>query len=149
MQEGTLDWQKNLIEDDKGIREALRSSRRLAVLGIKPDDHAMQPAHYVPAYLQRAGWEVLPVPVYYPDVTEILGKPVKRKLTALEGPIDMVVVFRKPRDIDQHVQDIIEAKPRYVWFQLGIRNEGAAEALAQAGIGVIQDRCTMVEARML
>jgi len=144
-----LDWQDNLIEDDAGAREALRSSRRLAVLGIKPEDHSSKPAHYVPAFLQRSGWEVLPVPVYYPDVTEILGTPVTRKLTDIEGPIDMVVVFRRPNDIDQHVQDIIDAHPRYVWFQLGIRNEGAAEQLARAGIGVIQDRCTMVEARNL
>ena len=76
--EDLLDWQNNLIEDDAGVREALRNSRRLAILGIKPEDHSTQPAHYVPAFLQRSGWEVLPVPVYYPDVTEILGQPVRR-----------------------------------------------------------------------
>ena len=142
-------WRDRLIEDTPGVRKALLESRRLAVLGIKPETHAGQPAHYVPAALKRAGWEIVPVPVYYPQVTEILGQPVYRKVAEVPGPVDMVVVFRRPGDIAPHVEDLIAAAPRYVWFQLGIRNEEAAEQLARAGIGVIQDRCTMVEARYL
>src|SRR5690606_18631129 len=88
--------------------------------------------------------EIVPVPVYYPDCREILGKPVCRKLTEA-GPVDMIVVFRKPADIPQHVDDMIAARPKYVWFQLGIRNEEAARRLAEAGIAVIQDKCTLVE----
>jgi uncharacterized protein len=139
-------WQQNLIEDDTQARQALLDSRRLAILGIKPESHGGQPAFYVSKYLKGAGYEVVPVPVYYPEVTEILGSPVHRTLADV-GAIDMVIVFRRPRDIDQHVDEIIAAKPRYVWFQQGIRNEGAAERMAQAGIGVIQDRCSMVEHR--
>lgn len=135
-----------LIEDNTRAQEALLASRRLAILGIKPEDHAMQPAFYVSEYLQNNGYDVIPVPVYYPDCRMILGKPVCRKLTEV-GPIDMVVVFRKPKDIPQHVEDIIAARPKYVWFQLGIRNEEAAQRLAEAGIAVIQDKCTMVEHR--
>jgi len=61
----------------------------------------------------------------------------------------MVNVFRRPRDIPQHVDEIIAAKPKSVWFQLGIRNDDAARKLAEAGIKVVQDRCLMVEeARM-
>jgi len=141
-----MDYRDKLIEDPVRAREALLESRRLAILGIKPEDHAAQPAYYVSEYLEKAGYDVVPVPVYYPDCREILGKPVCRKLSEV-GPVDMVVVFRRPRDIDQHVDDIIAAKPKYVWFQLGIRNEAAAEKLAKAGIGVIQDMCTMVEHR--
>ena len=139
----------NLIEDTEGIRRSLRASKRLAILGIKPEDHAFQPAYYVPQALQRAGWEIVPVPVYYPEVTTILGQPVYRRLADIPGPIDMVIVFRKPQDIPQHVADIIAKKPAYAWFQLGIRNETAAAELAAAGIKVIQDRCSMVEARFL
>jgi predicted CoA-binding protein len=136
-----------LIEDSAGIRQALKESRRLAILGIKPEDHAAQPAYYVAEALQRMGWEIVPVPVYYPEVRAILGQPVYRKLADIPGPVDMVVVFRRPRDIPPHVPDIIAKKPMYAWFQLGIRNPEAAESLAEAGIRVIQDRCTMVEAR--
>ena len=135
-----------LIEDNTEAQEALLDSKRLAILGIKPEDHAMQPAFYVADYLHKSGFDVIPVPVYYPDCREIFGKPVCRKLSEV-GPVDMVVVFRKPNDIPQHVDDIIAAKPKYVWFQLGIRNEQAAKRLADAGIGVIQDKCTMVEHR--
>jgi uncharacterized protein len=135
-----------LIEDPLAAQEALLESKRLAILGIKPEAHAAQPAFYVAEYLHQNGYDVTPVPVYYPDCREILGKPVCRKLTEV-GPIDMVVVFRRPNDIPQHVDEIIAAKPKYVWFQLGIRNEEAAQRLADAGIGVIQDKCTMVEHR--
>jgi predicted CoA-binding protein len=142
-----MELQAKLIEDNAGVRQALKESKRLAILGIKPENHSAQPAFYVPEALQRMGWEIVPVPVYYPEVTEILGQRVYRKLSDIPGQIDMVVVFRRPNDIPAHVADIISCKPKYAWFQLGIRNEAAAAELAAAGIDVIQDRCTMVEAR--
>jgi predicted CoA-binding protein len=135
-----------LIEDNLQAQDALLESKRLAILGIKPEDHPMQPAFYVAEYLHNNGYDVVPVPVYYPDCREILGQPVCRKLTEV-GPVDMIVVFRRPNDIPPHVEDMIAARPKYVWFQLGIRNEAAAQRLAEAGIGVIQDKCTMVEHR--
>ena len=141
-----MDWKDNLIENDAQARAALLESKRLAILGIKPEAHSGQPAFYVSKYLKGAGYDVVPVPVYYPEVTEILGAPVHRTLSDV-GAVDMVIVFRRPRDIDQHVDEIIAAQPKYVWFQQGIRNEAAAERMAQAGIGVIQDRCSMVEHR--
>jgi uncharacterized protein len=137
------DWRSHLIEDDAGIRRVLANTRRVAVVGIKME--ASQPAHYVPAYAQRAGLTVVPVPVYYPDATEILGERVYRRVADIPGDVDMVNVFRRPRDITAHVDDIIAKKPKSVWFQLGIRNDEAAEKLARAGIDVIQDRCLMVE----
>ena len=136
-----------LIEDSAGIREALKLSRRLAILGIKPETHSARPAFYVPEALQQMGWEIVPVPVYYPDVRTILGEPVYRSVADIPVPVDMVVVFRRPHDIPPHVPDLISARPKYVWFQLGIRHEPSARELSEAGIGVVQDRCTMVEAR--
>lgn len=141
-----MDAKALLIEDNQRAQAALLESKRLAILGIKPEDHAMQPAYYVADYLHKSGFDVIPVPVYYPDCREIFGKPVCRKLTEV-GPVDMIVVFRRPNDIPQHVDDMIAARPKYVWFQQGIRNEEAARRLADAGIGVIQDKCTMIEHR--
>ena len=100
-------------------------------------------------YLANAGLEVVPVPVYYPEVTEILGRKVYRKLADVPGSIDMVNVFRRSEDIPPHVEDILAAKPKSVWFQSGIRHDGAAERLARAGIKVVQDLCLMVEHRAL
>lgn len=139
-------WKHHLVEDDEGIRRILKNTRRVAVLGIKTRESA-QPAYYVPEYTQRAGLDVVPVPVYYPDVTEILGQPVYRSVAAIPGPVDMVNVFRRPKDIPQHLDDIIAKRPKSVWFQAGIRNEEAAERLAREGIDVVQDRCLMVELR--
>lgn len=138
-------WRSLLIDDDPDIRQLLAETRRIAVLGIKTDPD--QPAYFVPEYAQEAGYEIVPVPVYYPDVTEILGQPVYRKLVDVPGPIDMVDVFRRPNDIPPHLDDIIAKRPKSVWFQAGIRNEEAAEQLAKAGITVVQDRCLMVEMR--
>jgi uncharacterized protein len=137
------DWRSHLIEDDAGIARVLDDTRRIAVLGIKVE--SSQPANYVPAYAQRAGLEIVPVPVYYPELTEILGEQVYRKVADVPGPVDMVNVFRRPKDIPAHLDDIIAKKPKAVWFQLGIRNDEAAERLAREGIDVVQDRCLMVE----
>ena len=142
-----MDVRENLIEDEAGVRRVVQGARRVAVLGIKTEAQSGQPAFYVPQYLAEAGVDVVPVPVYYPDVTHILGKPVFRKLTDVPGDVDLVDVFRRPQDIDAHVDDIIAKKPRAVWFQSGIRNDAAAEKLAKAGIQVVQDRCLMVDHR--
>ncbi|MGA9521803.1 MAG: CoA-binding protein [Myxococcaceae bacterium] len=142
-----MDWKDNLIDDDAGIRQIVRDSKRIAVLGIKPEDHSDQPAFYVPKYLVDAGVEVVPVPVYYPGVTTILGRPVFRKLADIPGEVDLINVFRRPKDIDQHVDDMIARNPKVVWFQSGITNEAAAERLAKAGIKVVQSRCLMVDHR--
>jgi predicted CoA-binding protein len=141
---GDTSWRSHLIQDDAGIARLLARDHRIAVLGIKTAETG-QPAYYVPQYAQGVGYEIVPVPVYFPDVTEILGEPVYRSVSAIPGPVDMVNVFRRPRDIDQHVDDIIAKKPASVWFQLGIRNDAAAERLARAGIDVVQDRCLLVE----
>ncbi len=139
------DWKTNLVNDAAGIQQMLRETKTIAVLGIKPESHGDQAAHYVPAHMAREGYDVIPVPVYYPEVTEILGRKVIRKLADIGRPVDMVNVFRRPSDIPPHVDDILAAKPKFVWFQLGIRNDEAAKRLAEAGIKVVQDRCLMVE----
>lgn len=142
-------WRAHLVTDSGEIARIVRECRRIAVLGIKPESRAGAPAFYVPEYMLRQGYDLVPVPVYYPDVVEILGRPVYRSLRAVPGPIDMVNVFRRPRDIPPHVPDILAVRPRAVWLQLGIAHHEAAETLARAGIQVVQDRCLMVEHRRL
>jgi hypothetical protein len=138
-------WTENLVDDDARIRELLRTVRRVAVLGIKPEDHAGRPAFYVPQALARAGVEIVPVPVYYPELKTILGQPVFRRVADIPGPVDLVDVFRRPADVPAHLPDLLAKAPRAVWLQLGIRNDEAAETLAKAGILVVQDRCLKVE----
>ena len=140
---------QNLLTTDEQIRDLLVATKTIAVLGIKPETHAGQPAFYVSKYMADAGYEIIPVPVYYPEVTEILGKPVYRDLRDVPGEIDLLNVFRRSEDIPKHTLEILEKKPKAVWFQLGIRNDEVAERLAEAGIKVVQDLCLMVEHRAL
>lgn len=132
------------ITTDEGITALLERVRTVAVLGIKTADSGA-PAFYVPEYAQRAGLRIVPVPVYYPDATEILGERVFRSVSAIGERVDLVDVFRRGQDIPAHLDDLLAASPRAVWFQLGIRNDLVAERLAQAGIDVVQDRCLKVE----
>ena len=139
----------NILTTDAEVAELLRQTQTIAVLGIKPESRAGQPAFYVPKYMADAGFEIIPVPVYYPEVTEILGRPVYRDLTQVPGEIDMLNVFRRSEDISKHTMEILAKKPKSVWFQLGIRNDEVAERFAESGIKVVQDLCLMVEHRAL
>lgn len=138
-----MTWQSHLLTTPEQIRNLLERSKRVAVLGIKPDPS--QPAHYVPEHVQKAGYEIIPVPVYFPDLKEVLGERVYRTLVSIPGDIDIVDVFRRPADIPKQLDDMLAKKPKAVWFQLGIRNDEAAETLAKAGIDVVQDHCMLVE----
>lgn len=138
------DWQALLRESDAQIADLLARLRTVAVLGIKtPDSRA--PAFNVPAYAQAAGLKIYPVPVYYPDVTEILGERVYRSVREIGERVDLVNVFRRPADLPGHLDDLLAARPAAVWFQLGIRHDEVAAELARAGIEVVQDRCLLVE----
>jgi predicted CoA-binding protein len=144
-----MNWQDNILTTGEKISQLLRATNRIAVLGIKPESHSSQPAFYVSKYMQNAGFDIVPVPVYYPEVTEILGQKVYRDLRDVPGEIDMVNVFRRDVDIPKHVDEILDVKPKSVWVQSGIRNEAAGEVWAKAGIKVVQDLCLMVEHRAL
>src|SRR5256885_3136102 len=144
-----MDWRNNLITTPDQIRELLKTTATIAVLGIKTEAQSGQPAFYVPSYMQSAGFKIIPVPVYYPEVTEILGEKVYRKLNDIPEAVDMVNVFRRPQDIPPHLNDILAKKPKSVWLQLGISHDAVAEELAKAGIKVVQDRCLMVDHRLL
>lgn len=135
------------LETDADIDELLARTRRIAVLGIKTEAQFDQPAFTVPQYLAGAGFDVVPVPVYYPEVTTILGEPVYRRLVNIPGDIDLVDVFRRPRDVPGHLDDFLAKRPRAVWLQLGIRNDAVADRLTAEGIDVVQDRCLLVEHR--
>jgi predicted CoA-binding protein len=143
------DWERNLVTSREDIARIVRETRRIAVLGIKTEAQREKPAFYVPAYMLGAGYDIVPVPVYYPEVTAILGRTVYRTVSEVPGRVGMVNVFRRPQDIPPHLPDILEARPDVVWFQLGIVNDEAARTLARAGIRVVQDRCLLVEHRRL
>lgn len=142
-----MNWQENIIKTSAEIRTLLSEIQTIAVLGIKTEAQAGQPAFYVPSYLQTAGFRIVPVPVYYPEAVQILGQQVYRRLVDIPIHVDLVNVFRLSQDLPPHVEDILAKMPKAVWLQSGIRNDAVAETLAKAGIKVVQDRCIMVDHR--
>ena len=138
-------WERNLVASLDDVANILETSKRIAVLGIKTEAQRGQPAIEVPRYMLEAGYDVVPVPVYYPEVTEILGRPVYRAVAEVPPPVDIVNVFRRSHDVAAHIDDILAARPRVVWMQSGIANAAAAETFARAGILVVQNRCIMVD----
>jgi len=144
-----MTWKDNILDDDEGIRRLLNETKRIAVLGMRSELYSDRPAHFVPAYLVRAGLEVIPVPVYEPEVTTMLGQKVYRSLVEVPGKIDLVDMFRRSEHLNGHLEDILAARPTAVWTQMGIYDESFGERLAKEGIKVVQDRCLMVEHRRL
>ncbi|WP_411279121.1 CoA-binding protein [Gemmatimonas sp.] len=141
-------WRRHLLTDPPAIHAALAALKTVAVVGIKPAD-TDAPAYYVPEYAQRAGYTIIPVPVYYPDMVSELGEKAYRSLRDIPVPIDIVQLFRRPADIPPHLDAILAVKPKLVFMQLGIRHEAVAETLAKAGIDVVQDHCMLVELRKM
>jgi len=142
------DWRERLVGDDAGLTTILRDAKTVAVVGAK--DNPAEPAHYVPAYLHARGYRILPV---NPKLTgrTLHEAPTVARVADLPEPVDVIEVFRRPEYLEGHAAEILALpwRPRAVWFQLGIRNDSAAEALARAGIRVVQDRCMMPEHRRL
>jgi uncharacterized protein len=134
------------------LRRILEETRTIAVLGAHWEP--ARPACYVPVYLDEVGYRVLPVNPAGIGRTLFDGarrRPFVAALADLEGPVDMVDVFRRAELLPQHVDEILGMphRPKVVWFQLGIRNDAVAATLEAAGITVVQDRCTLADHRRL
>lgn len=142
------DWRLNLLDDDGSLSRLLREAKTVAVVGAKADPAAA--AFYVPAYLHQHGYRILPV---NPKLRgrRLFGVDAVATVADLAEPVDVIEVFRRPEFLPGHAGEILALpwRPVTVWFQLGIRHDGAAEQLARAGIRVVQDRCMMPEHRRL
>jgi predicted CoA-binding protein len=135
-----MSWHENLIEEDEDIREILRASRKIAVVGIKDESHRGEAAHSVPAYMHKNGYEIIPVNPYYEHV---FGMNCRKSLNDVTEHVDAVLVFRAPKNVPDHANQVLEMqdKPGVFWMQSGIRNMNAARKLANAGVKVVQDHC--------
>ena len=133
-------WHDYLIEGDEDIREILHNVKKIAVIGMKDESHQKEASHTVPRYLEEHGYEVIPV---NPACNEILGKSCYNSLSSVTEDVDAVLVFRAPTKVPPHADEAInlKKKPAVFWMQTGVRNQGAAHRLAEAGIKVVQDHC--------
>jgi len=138
----------HVVERDEDLVWILGSSYTVAVLGAHPEES--RAAFYVPAYLQRQGYRILPVNPKYVG-RELFGEVVRARLDEIDEPVDVVDVFRGSDKLMGHLEEILAMNPppAVVWLQKGIRNDEFAKALTDAGITVVQDRCMLEEHQRL
>jgi len=128
---------------DDEIRNFL-SLKKVAVIGISRSES--KAAHFVPKYLSENGFDIIPV---NPNSNEILSKKCYKKITEVEGEIDIVDVFRPSEDVLSFVRDAIKKNPKVIWLQEGIHNEEAENLAREHGIDVVFNRCMLAEHQRL
>ena len=139
-----------LIEQTPDIVNVLTSNNVIAVIGFHRD--SMKPAHYVPEYMHRQGYTVIPVnPALAGRGESFFGAKAVSTLAEITTPVDVVEVFRRSDKVHEHLDDILSMNPlpRVVWLQLGIRDDEVARQLTERGIDVVQDRCMLADHRAL
>lgn len=128
------------------IYELLARAKTIAVVGLS--ESPMRPSHGVSAYMQAAGYKIVPV---NPRIAEALGEKAYPSLLEipleLQSKIDMVDIFRRPEYVDVIVEQAIQLKIPAIWLQEGVINERAAERARKAGIFVVMDQCVLKEHR--
>ena len=129
-----------IITDDRKIKEILDNSKTVAVLGLSPKPE--RASNQVAGYLKAQGYQIIPI---RPGESEILGEKVYPSLDDVDGPVDIIDVFRNSDQVMSHAHEAIRLKPKVFWMQLYIENQEAAALLTQAGIDVIMNRCIKVE----
>jgi len=128
--------------DDDFIRDILRRTRTIALVGASPNWN--RPSYFVMKYLQRKNYRVIPV---NPGAAgqEILGEPVAAALADIEEPVDMVDIFRNTEAAGPITDEAVAIGAKFVWMQIGVRNDAAAERATKAGLAVVMDRCPKIE----
>lgn len=127
-------------------RSVLAQVKTIAVVGAS--DLPQRPSHYVARFLKEQGYKIIPI---NPKLKgkKLLGGRVYGSLAEvpqdLEGPIDMVDIFRRSEAVGGVVDEAIEIGAKAVWMGLGVRNDNAARRAEKAGLKVVMDRCPKLE----
>jgi len=124
------------------IIKILSNTKTIAVVGLSSNKG--KAGFYVPAYLQRQGYRIIPV---NPNLTDALGEVAYPELNAIPVYVDLVLIFRRPEAVPPFVDQAIQIGAKAVWMQLGIINQPAANVAQAAGLTVVMDRCMLVEHR--
>jgi predicted CoA-binding protein len=137
-----------LLNQDSDYKRVLESSRVVAVLGAHSERR--RPAFYVPDYLHDQGYRIIPVNPTLAGL-RLWDEVFRETLAEIDEPVDIVDVFRRSTWLPQHLDDILAMTPlpKVVWLQEGVRNDAFANALVEAGMDVVQDKCTLAEHKTL
>jgi len=120
------------------------SLKKVAVIGMSK--HSSKAAHYVPKYLLDNGYDITPV---NPNAEKILDISCYNSVSEIQGPVDIIDIFRPSEQISTIIQECIEKKPKVIWLQEGIHDIKSEELARNAGILVVFNRCMLVEHRRL
>ncbi len=131
-----------MTDRDATLRRILSESRRIAVVGLSAEWH--RPSHFVAKYLQQHGYEVLPVNPRYAGES-VLGLRCHASLDQIDGPIDLVDVFRRSEDVLPIARDAVRLGAKGLWQQIGVANAEADALVRAAGLDSVMDRCTKIE----
>ena len=124
--------------------EILRESHRIALVGASTSPS--RPSHGVMRYLLAQGYEVIPV---NPACDEVLGVPAVGSLAEIDGPIDLVDVFRREEAAPAHAQEAVAAGAKAFWLQLDLHSPEAKQLCEQAGLDYVENECTAIVHRRL
>ena len=133
-----------LVYDDAVIGNILHSVKTIAMVGAS--DNPARPSYLALKYLAARGFRIFAVNPLL-GCSDIFGAPVFASLSDIPQPIDMVDIFRNSAAADALVDAALalNPRPRVIWMQLGVRNDGAAARAENAGLTVIMDRCPKIE----
>ncbi|MCF6200086.1 MAG: CoA-binding protein [Hyphomicrobiaceae bacterium] len=129
-------------DTDRELAEILTSSKTIALVGASPKEN--RPSYKVMAYLQQAGYKVLPINPGQ-EGKQILGEPVFANLAQIDQQVDIVDIFRRAEFVPEIVEQAIVLKAKTIWMQLDIKNDEAALTAQEAGLNVVMDHCTKIE----
>jgi predicted CoA-binding protein len=126
--------------DIESLRQILAHSRTIAVVGLSAD--WFRPSFFAAKYMQEHGYRIIPVNPKYP---EILGARAYASLEAIDEPVDIVDVFRRPDDVPPIAEQAVKIGAKVLWQQLGVANVQADRLAREAGLASVFDRCVKIE----
>jgi uncharacterized protein len=129
---------------DAEIKEILTNAHTIATVGFSTNPQ--RPGYYVPEYMMRKGYRVIPV---NPLIKEVLGQTAYPDLLAVPEKVDVVQIFRPPAEAPAIVEQAIKIGAKVVWMQIGATNRDAAATAEAAGLLVVIDKCMMIEHKRL
>jgi len=135
-----------VLTGDADLRRLLQNTKTIALVGASPKPN--RASHGVMAFLQQAGYRVIPVNPVAAGTT-ILGETVYGTLAEIGEPIDMVDVFRRAEDTPPVAEEAVAVGAKSLWLQLGIASDAAAAIATKGGLDVVMDRCTAIEVERL
>ena len=127
---------------DEYLKNILQSVKTIAMVGASPDKTKF--SYGVLRVLHETGYDMIPVNPK-PEITEIRNLKVYPNLAAIDRPVDMVEVFRKPEDLYEIAKEAIEINAKVLWGQIGVINDEAARLAEDAGLKVVMNRCPKIE----